>query len=264
MEILALVILGLCFGSFVNALVWRIHKNRNFVSERSECTHCHHVLAWYDLIPVASWVMLRGKCRYCHKKIDDSPIVELLTAVVFVASYLAWPFGFETAGLVLFGFWLIALVLLVALAVYDKRWYLLPNSMVFPLVAVGVAIGVTRFIFVEGSEVWQALMNMALGVVVISGLYFALYEYSSGKWVGFGDVKLGLFIGFILGWQGALLALFLANFIGLLYVLPLLLLRRVQTSSKIPFGPFLIAASFITFLWGQQLIDWYLMSIVGI
>lgn len=264
MEIFILVLLGLCFGSFVNALVWRIHKKRNFVSERSECTHCHHVLAWNDLIPVVSWAMLRGKCRYCHKKIDDSPIVEILTAVAFVVSYLAWPYGFETSGTVLFGMWLVALVLLVALAVYDMRWYLLPDAMVFPLIVVGMAIGVTRFVSVEGSELGQALLNMVLGVGVISGLYFALYEYSSGKWVGFGDVKLGIFIGVILGWQGALFALFLANFIGLLYVLPLLLLKKVHTSSKIPFGPFLIVASFVTFLWGQQLIEWYLQSIVGI
>jgi prepilin signal peptidase PulO-like enzyme (type II secretory pathway) len=264
MEIIVIVLLGLCFGSFINALVWRIHKKRNFVSERSECTHCHHVLAWNDLIPVVSWVMLRGKCRYCHKKIDDSPIVELLTAVAFVVSYLAWPYGFEISGMVLFGLWLVALVLLVALAVYDSRWYLLPDSMVFPLIVVGVVIGITRFVFVETMVIGEALLNMILGVGVISGLYFALYEYSSGKWVGFGDVKLGVFIGIILGWQGALLTLFLANLIGLLYVLPLLLLNKVQPSSKIPFGPFLIAACFITFLWGQQVVEWYLQSIVGI
>jgi prepilin signal peptidase PulO-like enzyme (type II secretory pathway) len=264
MEIFVLSLLGLSFGSFVNAFVWRVHKKRNFVSERSECTHCHHMLAWNDLIPVASWVMLRGKCRYCSKMIDDSPVVELFTPITFVISYLVWPYGFETAGMVLFGLWLAALVLLVALAVYDTRWYLLPDVMVFPLIAVGLAIGLTRFVYVEGLEPGQAILNMALGVVVISGLYFALHEFSSGKWVGFGDVKLGVFIGVILGWQGALLALFLANLIGLIFVLPPLLLKKLQTSSKIPFGPFLIVATFITFLWGQRIIEWYLQSIVGI
>ena len=91
---------GLAFGSFVNALVWRIRHKRDFVSERSECTHCHHVLAWNDLIPVLSWLMLRGKCRYCHKKIDDSPVVEVTTAALFLFlrspySVLRTPFSYQ-------------------------------------------------------------------------------------------------------------------------------------------------------------------------
>ena len=258
MIIIMLGLFGLAFGSFVNALVWRLRNKRDFVSERSECTHCHHVLSWNDLIPVVSWVMLSGKCRYCHKKIDDSPIVEIFTALAFVVSYLAWPYGFETPGMILFGLWLTALVLLVALAVYDMRWYLLPDSMVFPLVAVGVAMGITRFVFVEGSELGQALLNMILGVGVISGLYFVIHEVSAGKWVGFGDVKLGIFIGAILGWKYALLALFTANVLGLLFILPLLATKKLTAKSKIPFGPFLIMGCVISFLWGPLIIDWYL------
>jgi prepilin signal peptidase PulO-like enzyme (type II secretory pathway) len=255
-------IVGLAFGSFVNALVWRIRHKRDFVSERSECTHCHHVLAWNDLIPVVSWAMLRGKCRYCHKKIDDSPIVESITAMLFILSYVAWPFGFTDAGVVLFIAWLTALVILVALAVYDIRWYLLPDKLVFPLVGIGVVIAVTRFYFVEGLSIGAAALEMGLGVLMISGLYFVLHQLSSGKWVGFGDVKLAIFIGLVLGWQSALLALFLANLVGLIVVLPLLVIKKIHAKSKIPFGPFLIVASIIAFLWGEKIISWYLGTIL--
>lgn len=255
---------GLAFGSFVNALVWRIRHKRDFVSERSECTHCHHVLAWNDLIPVLSWLLLRGKCRYCHKKIDDSPVVEATTALLFVLSYVVWPFGFAEAGVALFILWLVALVMLVALAVYDIRWYLLPDKLVFPLVVVGLVTGITRFYFVEEAGIAETLLQMIIGVLVISGLYFVLHQLSNGKWVGFGDVKLAVFIGFVLGWQSALLALFLANLIGLAVVLPLLITKKIHAKSKIPFGPFLIIASFVAFLWGEKIISWYLGTILMI
>src|SRR5690606_19684146 len=111
--IAALVILGLCLGSFVNALVFRLHmqmkaseKHRgkkvqkaklSIVSGRSMCVHCHHELAWYDLIPVLSWLTLGGKCRYCHKPIAwQYPLVELATAALFALSYVYWPVNFST------------------------------------------------------------------------------------------------------------------------------------------------------------------------
>ncbi len=264
MEMIALFLIGLCFGSFINALVWRIRHKRDFVSERSECTHCHHVLAWNDLIPVVSWLYLRGKCRYCGKKIDDSPVVELVTPVLFIISYLAWPYGFEPAGLILFILWLCSVVALVALTVYDLKWYLLPDKIVFPLIVVGVAMGIVRFMFIEQQSVTETILTMMLGIMSIAGVYFILHTISSGKWVGFGDVKLSIFIGAVLGWQGGLLALFGANLIGLIVVMPLLALGKLHSKSKIPFGPFLIAACFVAFLWGEAIIEWYTTSLIGV
>lgn len=262
--LIVLVTLGLCFGSFVNALVWRLRHRRNFVSERSECTHCHHVLEWYDLVPVVSWTMLRGKCRYCHKKIDDSPLVELITSGLFVLSYSAWPFGFETVGIWMFVLWLICIVALVALAVYDMRWQLLPDKIVLPLGIIGVILGFLRFYVHDDLGLLATIVQMAGGVAVISGLYFVLHYMSRGAWVGFGDVKLNVFIGLILGWQSALLAVFLANILGLLVVLPGLLLKKITPKSRIPFGPFLIAACIIALLWGQQIINWYTTTLLGL
>lgn len=265
MEILLLSLLGLCFGSFVNALVWRIKKKRDIVHERSECTHCHHILAWFDLVPVLSWLMLRGRCRYCHKRIDDTPLVELVVAVLFVVSYVAWPYAMnESVSWWLLGMWLMALVALVALADYDIRWKLLPDAIVFPLIGLGAVIGYLRFGVLEGLGAGEALLEMVGGVSVIAGLYFVLYYVSKGKWVGFGDVKLSIFIGLVLGWQGAIVALFAANLLGTIWVLPGLLSRRLSRTAQIPFGPFLIAACIVTFLWGAQLIKWYLQSVISL
>lgn len=264
MEYIVLILLGLAFGSFINALVWRVHHKRDMVRERSECTHCHHVLAWFDLVPVFSWLSLRGKCRYCRKPIDDNPLVELVAPILFVLSYVWWPYGWSDAAIWLFVAWLAVLVILIALAVYDLRWYLLPDKMVLPLVVVGIVIAGVRFVGVEGSDIVTAVLDALGGVVIIAGLYWLLHRVSGGAWVGYGDVKLAVFIGIVLGWQGSLLALFLANLLGLAVVLPGLATKRLTPKSKVPFGPFLIASTIVTFLVGDRLIAWYLESLLGI
>lgn len=262
--LIVLLLIGLCFGSFINALVWRLRNKRDMVRERSECTHCHHMLAWYDLLPVVSWLMLGGKCRYCHKSIDDSPIVELVTSGLFVLSYIAWPFEWTEHSWIAFGLWLAAVVMLVALAVYDLKWYLLPNRLVYPLVGLGVVLSYVRFTLLEQQSVSGWLVTALGGILVIAGIYWALFHISQGRWVGYGDVRLSVFIGVVLGWQGALLCLFLANLIGCVIILPALLAKKLHAKSKIPFGPFLIAACIIVFLWGPVIINWYISSAIGL
>jgi len=256
-------LLGLCFGSFVNALVWRLHKKRDFVRERSECTHCHHTLAWYDLIPVISWLLLRGKCRYCHKRIDDSPLTELGVALAFVLSYLCWPFGFAVGGAVLFVLWLISLVFLAALFLYDLKWALLPNVLTFPLMGLGGIWAAIYYGVMTTQPLYATAQDIVLGLASVAGIYGALHVVSKGEWVGLGDVKLGVFIGLVLGWQGGLLAVMLANVIAFLWVAPGLVTRKISRKARIPFGPFLIAATIIALLFGQQLIGAYVSVIFG-
>lgn len=164
----------------------------------------------------------------------------------------------------MFVLWLICIVALVALAVYDMRWQLLPDKIVLPLGIIGVILGFLRFYVHDDLGLLATIVQMAGGVAVISGLYFVLHYMSRGAWVGFGDVKLNVFIGLILGWQSALLAVFLANILGLLVVLPGLLLKKITPKSRIPFGPFLIAACIIALLWGQQIINWYTTTLLGL
>jgi prepilin signal peptidase PulO-like enzyme (type II secretory pathway) len=255
---------GTAFGSFVDAITWRLHTKRNFVSDRSECEHCHHKLGPLDLIPIVSWMMLGGKCRYCKKPITPlAPLTELAMGALFLASYLFWPLGFESwQGIALFALWLTYLVSLGILFVYDLRWGLLPDVIVYPLVVLGLVDAALRISLTPGAGVTEYASHVVLGVAAMAGIYGTLYMVSRGKWVGFGDVKLAVFMGAVLGWEKTLLVLMLANVIGLLIVAPGLLSKKLTPKSHIPFGPFMIAAFVIAGLAGDAVIRWYLESFV--
>ncbi len=258
--VLCLVLLGLMLGSFVGAMTWRLHVGKDFVNDRSECEHCHHKLSALDLVPLLSWLTLRGKCRYCGKPIGwTAPALELAMASLFVTSYYMWPLSLDTwQSQTSFVLWLVYLVGLVALLVYDLRWMLLPNVIIFPLIGVAIAESMVRYQIQVGLSPMDYLQSVVFGVATIAGLYWVLYTVSRGRWVGYGDVKLGIFMGIALGFQRSLLALFLANIIGFVIVLPGLLSGKLKRTSRVPFGPFLIVAFMISFLFGDRIIAWYL------
>jgi leader peptidase (prepilin peptidase)/N-methyltransferase len=254
-----LAFLGLCLGSFVNALVWRLHEHKDWVKARSQCTHCGHVLASSDLLPVLSWVYLRGKCRYCGKRISwQYPAVELAAAVVFVASYIYWPGSLSDSGnLALFVAWLAASVGLLALALYDLKWMLLPNRLIYPTLAVAV-LGNIAYLLSSTPNKAHFLLSWLASIIVASGVFLTLYIISQGRWIGFGDVRLGLVTGTLIHSPGkSLLMIFLASLIGTILALPLLASGKKALGAKLPYGPFLIVASFICVVWGDSLIDWY-------
>jgi prepilin signal peptidase PulO-like enzyme (type II secretory pathway) len=271
MIIAALVVLGLCFGSFVNALVWRLYQqalpakkrvaklNELSISKgRSMCPHCKHTLAPLDLLPVVSWLMLGGRCRYCSKPIGlQYPAVEALTALVFVSSYLFWPFAFDTSGVFQLVCWLVAVIGLMALIVYDVRWMLLPDKVVFPLIALGVVKVLAVSLVFDGGI--HNIIMAALSVAVAGGLFFVLYQLSRGTWIGGGDVKLGYALGlFIAKPELALLMLFVASVLGLVVALPGLASKKLSVTSRLPFGPMLIVATILVMLFGQNAVDAYL------
>lgn len=292
MVILILVLLGLCLGSFVNALVWRLHKQeereeierqpwslRTFVPKlllllrksddkysiatgRSMCTHCGHGLAAKDLVPVASYLWLRGKCRYCRKPIQDTPMAELVTPLVFVISYIFWPTEFTGAGLFTFVLWLVFLVGFVALSLYDLKWFLLPDRVVFPLIGLAIIqVLIVATLFGGG---WSVILEAFWGVAIGSGIFYLLHLVSGGTWIGLGDVKLGVVLGLLVGGPAnAFMVIFVASLLGTLIALPLLLTGRATRTSHLPFGPFLMAATFIVVIFGGQLIDWYTGALIG-
>ncbi len=255
MVVIALALLGLCLGSFVNALVWRLHTNKDWVRGRSECTHCHHTLSAADLIPIISWFVLGGKCRYCHKKIEDSPLVELVLPLAYLLSYLFWPLPFEGLGLYTFLIWLVFLVGFLALAVYDLRWFLLPDKIVFPLIALAVVYVVSVAAY-EGD--WKLALSAASGALVISGLFYLIFQISNGKWIGGGDVKLGVVLGLLAGGVvPSFLLLFVASLAGLAATVPMVVQGKAHRKTQLPFGPFLIAGLIVVVLFGANIIDWY-------
>lgn len=284
MIILVLIVAGLVLGSFVNALVYRLHmqdkagdksdakgsrqtvggKNvdLSIAKGRSVCVHCGHELAWKDLVPVLSWLLLKGKCRYCHKPISwQYPAVELATAMLFVLSSVFWPepLIFDVKTLVYFVGWLIILTGFVALTVYDIRWMLLPDKIVFPLMIMASLL-VALEVVLSGSQV---LTQTGLSVIIAGGVFFLLFQISGGRWIGGGDVKLGALIGLVLRdpFQ-AFAMLLLASMLGTIFILPGLLLGKITAKSHIPFGPFLIVAAVLVFLFGPTFLDWYRETIL--
>lgn len=254
---LFLFILGTAMGSFANAVAWRIHKGKNFVSERSECEYCHHPLAPEDLVPVLSWLLLRGRCRYCHLKLSVfHPIVEMVTGLLFVALYLWWPPGFDTsADKISFAFWLIYLVGMAILFVYDLRWQLLPDKILFPLIFLAIIeLGVDKVWLGNGGV--DSVVSAGAGIVLVAGFFALLYFISRGRWIGFGDVKLGVFMGLILGMPLSLFALVGSYYIAAAIVLPLFMAKVVTYRSKVAFGPFLLIATLGSFLLSPILLDW--------
>ena len=282
----ALILFGAALGSFAAASVWRL-RARQLVADKkageeydkkeytrlkkiiakplndhSQCLHCEYKLKWYDMIPILSWLSLRGKCRNCRKPIGWFEfIMEIGLAAFFALSYAFWPGGIETSyEIVHFVLWLIAGVIMSILFSYDVKWYLLPDKLNLALAIVGLAIVGVRI--AETGDVTGTLLSALLGVVILSGLYALLYFVSKGRWVGFGDVKLNIGLALILvDWQLALTALFLANFIGCLIVIPLLATKKLERNSHVPFGPLLIAGTISAFFLGWIILDWYLSGI---
>lgn len=267
MIIAALVILGLCFGSFVNALVWRLHeqakasKKKNealsITKGRSMCPQCKHELAGRDLVPVLSWLSLGGKCRYCKKPISKQyPLVELATAGLFVASYIWWPVAFSSPQKAIFVLWLALLVGLMALLVYDLKWLLLPNRLVYPLTAVALAIAAVAV--GSADEPLRAAVDVVLAVAVGGGIFYVLFQVSDGRWIGGGDVKLGWLLGLVAATPArSILIIFIAALLGSLVSVPLMARHKMERNSVIPFGPFLIVAAIIVQLFGSDILTWY-------
>lgn len=285
--LITLGLFGLVLGSFAGATVWRLRARqllidkqegesvdkkeyarlkplmkRKTATDRSCCLECGYTLRWYDLIPLVSWVALRGRCRSCRKKIGwFEPLMELGMAAFFIASYLFWPVGLaDPLATAQFVVWLAAGVGLVILFAYDAKWFLLPDKVTWTVVALGVVNLVLVALLRE--DVGGTLLNAAGAIGALGGLYLLLYLVSRGRWIGFGDVKLGLALGLLLvDWPLGLLALFLANLIGCLIVIPLMIKGTLTRSSHVPFGPLLIVGAVIAQLFGAGLVEWYTVGL---
>jgi prepilin signal peptidase PulO-like enzyme (type II secretory pathway) len=253
MDIIILIIFGLAMGSFINALVWRLHEKRDFVKERSVCEHCNHTLDWYDLVPLISYFSLRGQCRYCNKKISvKNPLVELAMAGVYSLSFIYWPNELNDANtwsiLILF---LGITSVLVGLFLYDIAWLELPDKLMKTLyLLVFVSLLLISF---STNDLGSFIKDSIFGILIGGGFFYGLYQFSSGKWIGGGDVKFGFTMGAYVGALGSLIALLVAFYSSAIFILPLMLSGKVNRKSKVPFGPFLIIGFYAVSIWGDQL-----------
>lgn len=253
-------ILGLCLGSFVNMLVYRTAvkyrlKRTAFAKDtasrgRSFCDFCGRQLGWYENIPIISWIIQKGKSRCCHKKLSILyPIVELITGILLVTVVLKFnllesnlPTILEIVR-VLFGAGLITL--LVFCATFDFKYLILPDFAVVILIVISF-LGV---VFDEPN-----IVPYLLSAVGAAGFLGLLYLITKGKGMGFGDVKLAIFMGLFLGFPKIIVAMYIAFVVGAIFGLIGMVFKKMTKKTKISFGPFLILGTLIAWIWGNQII----------
>jgi leader peptidase (prepilin peptidase)/N-methyltransferase len=250
--LVVLFLLGLCVGSFLNVVIWRLPRGASVVQPPSHCPNCEMPLGARDLVPVASWLLLRGGCRGCRARISPRyPVVELVTGLLFVA--IGVRFGLSAALLP----FLVFAAVTIALAGIDIDTLTLPRQLVCGGAVAGAAL-LTMSALVDGEP--ARLVGAAIGAAAAAAAIFALHEISP-RAMGFGDVRFAGLIGLHLGWLGLAqvpAGLFLAFVLGAIAGVGLLALRRNGWRAQIPFGPFLAAGALATVLWGQPLVHAWL------
>lgn len=261
--LIIIFLFGLIIGSFINAVLWRLREWENIMVARSICPTCRHILGFFDLVPILSFLFLRGKCRYCKKGISWSYLcIEALTGTLFVLAYLAAGGEgiFETwTALAFFLRNLVFIGVLVVIFFYDFRWYLILDAITLPSIV--IAYGINGFLLSRVTEctVWQQCFlqnswsNLLIAAMIGGGFFLLQYLLSSGTWIGGGDIRLGVLMGVMLGYPLIGLALFLAYMVGAVFAIFLLLLGKKKFGSQIPFGTFLSAATVVVLLYGDTI-----------
>lgn len=248
--------LGLIFGSFINAWVYRTNSGKSIARGRSRCPQCDVQLAWYDNIPLLSYAILHGKCRSCGKLISlQYPLVEIATALLFAGLYIYFhPYDLVSWSSLLI--WLAATVCLVAAFVYDLRWMILPDRFMIPAIILGLIYVILLSTKVDQGQLWRLA-----GAGVFAGLYFLLWKFSSGKWIGDGDIRLAAAMGLLLSIPQLVVGAFAGYLVGSVVGVYLLIRGAKKRGDVIPLGPFLIIGLYVGLFWGQQIASWYLKLI---
>ena len=258
--ILAIFIFGCFIGSFLNVLIWRLPQGQK-PTGRSHCPHCKHVLQAKDLAPVLSFIIARGRCAYCAKKISwRYPLMELLTGALFAVSWIIlFPVWVPNVLSIVLGvkMLLVVAVLIVVFAI-DYEHYLILDVVVLPA-AIAIAIFSLGLDIHAGSlfTLRSLLLNSIAGAVAGFLPFYILWLVSKGTWIGLGDAKYGLFLGAVFGFPMVWLAYVLASLLGTVFSIPLLLTGKKYLSSKLPLGTFLSLGALVVLWFGGSLFAWY-------
>ena len=261
---LFIFLLGLVIGSFLNSVIYRLDKKESPLRGRSFCPYCHHKLALIDLIPVLSFLILGGRCRYCHKKISlQYPLVELATAFLFLFSVVYLGLPFDLFSLLNIFFIFLFLSFLIIIFVYDLKYFIIPDKIIYSAVVSAFLYQVflaTRLGFDVGS--FDLTLRAVFAGFCAGGFFLFIYLLSQGKWLGFGDVKLAVFLGFLVSWPNILVVLFFAFLIGAIIGVILIGLKKRNLRSEVPFAPFLVAGTIVALFAGTKLIEIYISCFV--
>ena len=233
---------GIVIGSFLNVCIYRLPKKENIAKVRSHCMNCGYQLKWYDLVPLFSYLFLRGRCRNCKEKISiQYPIIEALNGVLYCIIFAEYGFSIETL--------LYALLFsaLITLSVIDFRTYEIPLGINLFILALGLVRVVTDY------TNW---LGYAIGLFSVSGFLYIIYVATKGRGIGGGDIKLMGVCGLLLGWKLVILGFVLGCIIG--SVVHIIRMKVSGEGHVLAMGPYLAAGVMISVLYGNQIINWYL------
>ncbi len=234
-------IYGIIVGSFLNVCIYRIPLKESVVTTRSHCMRCGYKLKWYDLVPVFSYVFLRGRCRKCGDKISPQyPIIELLNGILWVLTFIYT--GINITSLI----YSLVISALIVLSVIDFRTFEIP-------VSINVYIGIMALVNIATD--YEHILTYIIGMIIVSGVLYLMYFLSNGRAIGGGDVKLMAACGLLLGWK----LIIVAFIFGCLYASVIHILRMVisKKDHMLAMGPYL-SAGVITAMWfGSHIVNWY-------
>ncbi|HXF96761.1 MAG TPA: prepilin peptidase [Gemmatimonadales bacterium] len=237
-------LVGLAVGSFLNVCILRLPHNQSLLSPPSTCPQCRQRIVWRDNIPLLSWILLRGKCRWCRAPISlQYPVIEAVVGGLWVGALAAYGLTPHAAAAALLG------TLLLGIAVTDARHYLIPDEFTWGGLALGLLLSLTGG--------WPGFLDAVLGAAAGFVLLYAVAV--AGKWLfgeeamGGGDIKMMAMVGAFVGWQGVLLTVFAGALLGLLIFVPFTLRKK----RLVPFGVFLAMGAAVTFVFGDAIIAWY-------
>ena len=232
---------GIVIGSFLNVLIFRIPKKENIV-QSSHCMNCGRKLGWRDMVPVFSYIILRGRCRQCGARISiQYPLIEALNGVLYVVVFMAGGFTFSSV------LYCLMTSALIVIAVIDERTYQIPVSQNLFLGLLGIIMTVYDF---------RHILSHIIGAVIVSLFLYGLYYFSSGKAIGGGDIKLMAYAGLLLGAKNIIFAFIFACILG--SVIHTIRMKVKKRNNLLALGPYLSAGIFIAALWGSRFWTWYL------
>ncbi len=247
---ITIFLIGLVIGSFSNVCIYRLPRNESVIFPASHCPACNQSIKWYDNIPLLSYLLLKGKCRYCQSRISAQyPLVEFLTGFIYLALFLFYGLQLKTLVYMLFCSALIIITFI------DLKEQIIPDVISLPLLVIGFLLS----IFIKNISPIDSLLGILSGggtllLVAIVGSYLFKKEAMGG-----GDIKLAAMIGAFLGWQLTLLSLFLGFFFGAIVGVVVLIKNKGKNekSDSIPFGPFIALGSVLTLFFGKAILNWY-------
>lgn len=256
-----LFIIGAAVGSFASVVIYRLHsKKKGIFLGKSQCAECETPLSSVDLVPIISYLTLRGKCRYCSKEISYMyPLLELVMGALFALLFLKFPFfdsalhfsGINLGMYLLYAFYTFALI---CTFFYDLHYVKISDEILLPAILIAFIATIAT---PHTPHIFDALIGAGIAVAFF-GLQILI---SRGTWIGMGDLRVGALMGAILGWQLTIVALFLSYLIGSIVAIIVAVKKKKFTGVKIPFAPLLVTGTFVTIFFGKEIMQWYLSTL---